>query len=66
MLTLAIRDEEQGGKTVGVLVLADKTFASGKKGWFGQGKIEIDGVRYQAQAQLVRIGEVETESESDG
>lgn len=44
------------GETVGVLVLKPKTFASGKEGYHGQGKLEHDGQRYQCQAQLVAIG----------
>lgn len=52
-LTATVRDDR--GKSVGVIVLAEKVFRSGKEGWFGQGKIEIDGVRFQAQVQLVAI-----------
>ena len=43
------------GETIGVLVLNTKTFSSGKVGFFGQGKMAIDGQRYQAQCQLVKI-----------
>ena len=43
------------GETVGVLVLSEKTFRSGKTGFFGQGKITHKGQRYQAQCQLVAI-----------
>ena len=53
MLTATIRDDN--GQTVGVLVLAEKVFSSGNAGYFGQGKITIDGQRYQSQAQLVAI-----------
>ena len=45
------------GQTIRVLVLEPKTFASGKAGFFGQGKLEIGGMRYQCQAQMVAIGE---------
>lgn len=55
MFTATVRDAE--GKAVGIIVLAPKTFKSGAGGFFGQGKIIIDGVRYQAQAQLVAIAE---------
>jgi len=67
MLTAIVRDERTGG-VVGVLVLQPKTFKSGKSGFFGQAKLEIAGKRYQAQAQLVAIGEVAREGEvaSDG
>lgn len=52
-LTATIRDEN--GVSVGVLVLQSKTFASGAPGFFGQAKVEIQGIRYQVQGQLVRI-----------
>lgn len=44
------------GEPVGLLVLQPKTFKSGSCGFFGQGKLETDGVRYQCQAQMVMIG----------
>ena len=43
------------GETIGVLVLNTKTFSSGKVGFFGLGKMTIEGQRYQTQAQLVAI-----------
>jgi len=52
-LTVTVRDED--GKSVGVLVLNEKTFTTGSKGYHGQGKLEIGGTRYQAQCQLVAI-----------
>lgn len=36
--------------------LKAKTFSSGSKGFHATGKINVDGVRYQAQAQAVLIG----------
>jgi hypothetical protein len=56
MLTATLRTDD--GETVGILVLSEKVFASGKRGYFGQGKMAIGGVRYQAQAQLVAIGAI--------
>jgi len=53
-LTATIRDDD--GKALGVMVLNEKTFSSGRVGWFGQAKLEIEGERYQAQGQLVKIG----------
>jgi len=44
------------GETLGVLVLKPKTFTSGSTGYWGQGKLELEGERYQAQAQAVKIG----------
>jgi hypothetical protein len=36
--------------------LRPKTFASGKTGFYANGKVEIGGQRYQVQAQAVRLG----------
>lgn len=52
-LTCEIRTAD--GKTLDVLVLKEKAFKSGKQGFFGQDKIELDGRRYQCQAQVVEI-----------
>ena len=52
-LTVTVRTDE--GESVGVLVLSEKVFSSGNTGFFGQGKIELAGQKYQAQAQLVKI-----------
>lgn len=60
-LTATIRDDN--GKVLGVLVLKPKTFASGREGWHGQGKIEVEGKRCQAQAQLVEIRSKESPEE---
>jgi len=67
MLTATIRTDD--GQAVGILVLKDKVFRSGKQGYHGQGKIEMNGVRFQAQCQLVAItpksdrGDVEAEGQ---
>jgi hypothetical protein len=36
-----------------------KHFKTGSRGFYGQGKMEIDGRRYQAQIQMVEIGSKE-------
>lgn len=54
-LTVTVRDED--GKSLGVLVLKEKTFSTGNAGYFGTGKVEIGGQRYQAQCQLVAVGD---------
>ncbi len=61
-LTATVRDED-GGQVVGVLVATEKTFKTGSRGYFGNGKIEIGGMRYQAQLQLVAIGSKEQPEE---
>jgi len=54
ILTVTIRDDN--GQSVGVLVLQPKAFASGSRGYFGTGKLQLEGKRYQGQVQLVEIG----------
>lgn len=56
-LTCEVRTIE--GTTLGVLLVRPKEFKSGRKGYFGQAKISLDGQRFQSQCQLVRIGEPE-------
>lgn len=54
ILQAVIKDGD--GATLGILVLQEKAFKSGSRGFHGQGKIELGGKRYQCQAQLVEIG----------
>lgn len=44
------------GKILGTLALPAKDFKTGSRGFYANGKLEIDGKRYQAQIQLVEIG----------
>jgi hypothetical protein len=44
------------GQLVAVLTIPPKEFKTGSRGFFGNGKVEIDGKRYQVQIQLVEIG----------
>ena len=48
--------KDENGTTLGKLTANEKTFATGSKGYHGQGKLEIQGKRYQVQVQLVEIG----------
>jgi len=56
-LTVTVRDDR--GESLGVLVLKEKEFKSGRLGWFGVGKVTIEGARYQCQGQVVAISEPE-------
>lgn len=53
MLSVEIK---QNGQAVGMLSAPEKVFKTGSKGFFGMGKIEIGGKRYQVQIQLIEIG----------
>ena len=48
--------KSEDGKTLGAMTLPPKDFKTGSKGFYANGKIEIEGKRYQAQIQLVEIG----------
>ena len=44
------------GKSLGVMAVAPKNFKTGSRGYYANGKMELDGKRYQLQIQLVEIG----------
>ena len=44
------------GEVVGTLTLPAKNFKTGSRGFYGMGKLEVDGKRYQMQIQMVEIG----------
>ena len=43
-------------KAVVMTVVPSKEFSTGSKGYYANGKAEIDGKRYQFSVQLVEIG----------
>ena len=53
MITVDIKEND---KVVAMLQTPEKLFKTGSKGFFGMGKIEIGGKRYQIQVQMVEIG----------
>jgi len=44
------------GQPLMILTVPPKDFKTGSKGFFANGKTEIDGKRYTVQIQLVEIG----------
>ena len=50
------------GQLVAVLSAPPKEFKTGSRGFYGNGKVELDGKRYQVQVQMVEIG---SKKESD-
>ena len=46
----------EDGKLLSIMTVAPKNFKTGSRGFFGNGKLELDGKRYQMQIQLVEIG----------
>ncbi|GAB4492339.1 MAG: hypothetical protein Fur0016_04280 [Anaerolineales bacterium] len=53
MITVEIK---QDGQVVGMMLAEEKTFKTGSRGFYGNGKIAIGEKRYQVQVQLVEIG----------
>jgi hypothetical protein len=47
--------DQYAATTLGKLMLTEKQFTSGSRGFHGQGKIEVDSKRYQCQCQMVEI-----------
>jgi len=52
------------GKPISTMPLPPKNFKTGSKGFYANGKIEIDGKRYQTQIQLVEIGSKPAKAET--
>lgn len=44
------------GELVSILSLPPKEFKTGSKGFYANGKVDIEGKRYQVQVQVVEIG----------
>ncbi len=44
------------------LAVNKKDFRTGSRGYFAQGKFEVNGKRYQVQVQAVEIGSKESKS----
>jgi hypothetical protein len=56
IMFLDILINDQSGQTVAKFVVNAKTFSTGSKGFYGNGKVQIGDKQYQVQAQLVEIG----------
>ena len=55
MIIIAEIKNDQG-QLLTVLTLPPKEFKTGSRGFYANGKTEIDGKRYQVQVQLVEVG----------
>lgn len=56
--------KKDDGKTIAVLSAPQKEFKTGSRGFYGIGKTEIDGKRYQIQIQVIEIGSKKNKEES--
>lgn len=55
--------KDESGKTLAVFNALAKIFKTGSRGYYANGKLELDGKRYQVQIQLVEIGSRPKEAE---
>ena len=47
--------QNESGQLVGLIDAGPKSFKTGSKGYFGVGKVSLNGHRYQCQLQMVEI-----------
>ena len=52
------------GTTVAVVMAPPKDFKTGSRGFYGTGKAEINGKRYQVQIQVIEIGSKKASEEA--
>ncbi len=62
-MNIIIEVKSADGQSLGLLTASPKDFKTGSRGFYGQGKLEFEGKRYQAQIQLVEIGSKPKEEE---
>ncbi len=55
-MNLIAEIKSDDGQVMALMALPPKAFKTGSRGYYANGKVEIDGKRYQAQIQLVEIG----------
>ncbi len=55
-MNIIVEIKSPDGTSIGLMTASPKDFKTGSKGFYGQGKIEFDGKRYQTQIQMVEIG----------
>ena len=55
-MNVIIELKTDDGKVIGTMTASAKVFKTGSRGFYANGKLEIDGKRYQTQVQMVEIG----------
>lgn len=55
-MTMIAEIKSDTGQVITVMTVPPKEFKTGSRGFFANGKVEIDGKKYQVQIQLVEIG----------
>lgn len=56
MNAVVVKFETGAGELLALMSAVAKVFSTGSRGYYANGKVEIDGKRYQVQVQLVEIG----------
>ena len=64
-MILIAETKSADGQVLAAMTLPAKDFKTGSKGYYANGKLEINGKRYQAQIQLVEIGSKKAEAPQD-
>jgi hypothetical protein len=62
-MNVIVEFKTDAGQPIGAMSAAAKDFKTGSKGFYANGKLVIDGKRYQVQVQLVEIGSKPKEEE---
>ncbi len=55
-MTILAELKTENGEPITTFTVAPKEFKTGSRGFYANGKAEINGKRYQVQIQLVEIG----------
>ena len=55
-MNIIVELKTDDGKLIGVMTAPPRDFKTGSRGFYANGKLEIDGKRYQTQVQMVEIG----------
>ena len=58
--------KSDSGELIDVLSITPKQFKTGSRGYYLNKKVEIGGIRYQVQVQLVEIGSKKSTAAEDG
>ena len=62
-MNVIVEFKTDSGNPIGAMSAAAKDFKTGSKGFYANGKLVIEGKRYQVQVQLVEIGSKPKEEE---
>ena len=64
-MNVIVEFKTDSGQPIGAMTAPSKDFKTGSKGFYANGKLEIEGKRYQVQVQLVEIGSKPKEDEKN-